>query len=131
MKRATVVKSVGTVLMAATLSLAFVPAIGIIQSESALAATNANATKAINNLKTKQYYKPGGACPSGKNVGWLINGSWNCSNECYAFARGASLSLCGSSTSFISGVMNYGYKATNTGSYNCVGTITDSPKANP
>lgn len=98
-------------------------------SDEASLAANQSATDAINRIKSSGYYRPGNNCPSGKNVGWLVNGSTNCQNECFALIRGFQGQLLGGT--FIGGVMTYGYKATNTGSYNCVGTLIDTPKAQP
>ncbi len=92
-------------------------------------ASNEAATKAINNIKTQQYYRPGNNCPRRKGVGWLPGNWTDCRNGCYVLVKGFSQKLLGGT--FISGVTAYGYKATNAGSYNCVGTLVDTPKAQP
>lgn len=115
--------------------IAAVIAVGLLvcyAPNDAQAATNSKATSAINTIKQKTYYKPGGKCPSGR-AGWLsyaAPSSSNCSNECYAFVKGVAIQLYGSHN-FISGVTDPGYKANSLGSYNTVGTLVDTPTAQP
>lgn len=96
-------------------------------SEEASLAANQSATDAINRIKSSGYYRPGNNCPKGTNVGWLVNGSYNCDNECVALIRGFQGQLLGGT--FLQGVN--GYKFNNTGSYNCIGTLVDTPKTQP
>lgn len=97
-----------------------VPPSKIIQTYS----TRQSATDALNKIKTRQYFKPSGQCPSGKNVGWLRNGSWNCDNECYAFAAGVCEAMYGCAPGGTSG-----YRLTRPGNFYTVGTVT-SPTIN-
>ena len=91
----------------------------MVQSGLQVQNVSASATNAINNLKTRQYYKLGNNCPRGLNVGWLKYnpGSTYCENECYAFAAGVCNELFGSNPG---GIMDTGYTCSRLNGFSCV-----------
>ncbi|MGN0077935.1 MAG: CHAP domain-containing protein, partial [Coriobacteriales bacterium] len=117
-------KALASLAMSLATAGALVPVFGVLCAPEAEAATNAAATSAINSIK-----KQAGSVPG--QCGWR---SWNpypsgwtdCKAGCWYFVANVEKKLVGCYPGGTSG-----YRLTRPGDFSTVGTVTDSPSANP